>query len=75
MKAKSSRTQAGDTVSFIIECQDANNTNIYHMRRAKGIVLKVNRDNMVVIENLGSYSQQQTWTVSKSYVRRCKVAV
>lgn len=63
MKAKSSRTQAGDTVSFVIECAGS-------MRRAKGIVLNVNRDNMIVIEDPKTNGQQQTWTVPKSYVRR-----
>ena len=67
MKAKSSRTQAGDAVSFVIEYADAN---IVSMRRAKGIVLKVNRDNMIVIEEPKTNCQQQTWTVPKSYVRR-----
>ena len=67
MKAKSSRTQAGDTVSFVIEYAEAN---IISMRRAKGIVLKVNRDNIIVIEDPETNCQQQTWTVPKSYVRR-----
>ena len=67
MKAKSSQTQAGDAVSFVIEYAEAN---IISMRRAKGIVLKVDRDNIIVIEDPETNCQQQTWTVPKRYVRR-----
>lgn len=68
MKDKPLPIREGETVSFVVYQKRTKK----RLRRAVGTVFKVNRVNMVIIEDREEMYKRKIWTVYKNYVRRHK---
>lgn len=68
MKDKPLPIREGETVSFVVYQKRTKK----RLRRAVGTVFKVNRVNMVIIEDHEELYKRKIWTVYKNYVRRHK---
>jgi ribosomal protein L14 len=68
MKIKPNPIREGETVSFVVYQKRTG----VRLRRAVGTVFKVNRVNMVIIEDREELQLRKIWTVYKNYVRRHK---
>jgi len=68
MKIKPTPIREGERVSFV---ETEKRTGV-RLGRVVGTVFKVNRVNMVIIEDREELQSRKIWTVYKNYVRRYK---